>query len=58
MSFVYTNCPECGGQIVTGSDGSIWESFCVCEMNRQYEQQQYEKMMEEKQREEEQADEK
>ena len=49
MSFVYKTCPECSGQIVLGSDGSMWESFCVCEMNRQHEQQQFEKMQEEEQ---------
>lgn len=40
MSFIHKYCPECGGEIVLGSDGSIWESFCVCELNRQYEEQQ------------------
>jgi len=53
MGFVYKNCPVCSGQIVLGSDGSMWESFCVCEMNLQYEQQEFERMQKEKEREEE-----
>lgn len=53
MSFVYKNCSECGGQIVLVSDGSMWESFCVCEMNRQHEQQQFERMQEEEEMEKE-----
>lgn len=28
--FIHSYCPTCGGQIVTGSDGTIWESFCCC----------------------------
>jgi hypothetical protein len=30
MSFIYSYCPVCGGEIVTGSDGTIWESTCCC----------------------------
>jgi len=53
MGFIYNYCSCCGGQIVTGQDGSMWESFCVCEQMRHEEEQRQERREEERMIEEE-----